>query len=337
MWGLTVNFIWFDVEGQVVLQLDHNDASLWGKSDIFGADKFCPVELQWQHRGVSDWLLHCLWYCRQWTSAHAGHVWESPVMPFWMNSPLTPFFCVAKVSATEVALSSHTVPVDLWVIMSVPWQSVMSCRQNGVLLALSECSSSWHKKKKTMHVTLAMARMSLEAWACCQMVLTTATGMGFTHLGGASLLVCHQSCQLSWKSIFPWLSIQIIGAPSICMPGPHFARHQKLSQIAWVYGWLRGIHHRLFSWRLVGMVQNRCRCRGDPQTAWHRTPTSIPNVLLEAVDCLATMLDQASFCANMRSVQNACWVAGRTTTRALTVDNEHWSVWEAVHLTPQSI
>ena len=73
---------------------------------------------------------------------------------------LTPFFCVVKVSATDVALSNATVPVLSCVIVLAPWWRVASCGPKEVFLVPSECSLGWHKKKNPMHIKLAMASMS---------------------------------------------------------------------------------------------------------------------------------------------------------------------------------
>ena len=64
------------------------------------------------------------------------------------NFAFDSFFCVVKVSAMDVALSSSTVPVILQVIVLEPWQSVTSCDQKRVFLALSQCFSGCHRKRK---------------------------------------------------------------------------------------------------------------------------------------------------------------------------------------------
>ena len=76
-----------------------------------------------------------------------------------MALPLIPFFCMVKVRATEILLSSSAAPVFLHVSALAPLYLVTSCRQKGVFLVLREYLPDQHKKKNPMQITSAMASM----------------------------------------------------------------------------------------------------------------------------------------------------------------------------------
>ena len=153
------------------------------------------------------------------------------------------------------------------------------------------------------------------------MALMTEMGSSFTCSGGESCLVCHQSCQLSWKLMFPWLSIWMSGSPihlctwpTACEVSETEPDHVRLRLVVRHPSWIVWTKTCECSAKSVEVSQGSTECVAQNSNQRPQCP-------LEAAVCLATMLDCSSFCASRRSVQNAHLVAGGIATRALAVDN----------------
>ena len=209
--------------------------------------------------------------------------------------------------------------------MSAPQWSVTSCRQKGVFSVLSECLPGWHKKSDAcsigngkyfiVHIIRSVSMLKDGAHNCNRNGLhlfrwsislgvpskssaKSEVNFSVTVHSGVRDPICLYALPTSCK---------VSETEPDCMGLRLVERRPSQILLPKTYG--HGAKSVEMSWRSM-----ECVAQNSSQH---------PQCLLEAVDCLATMLDQALFCASKRSVQNACWVAGGTAARALAVDNEH--------------